>query len=68
MSSLLKDSENDRNNYRGINASYEIVKHHSSPTVQLLQPVGRIRLNNVEKAKKYKRNDDCGSGPAREKC
>src|SRR5215217_1784115 len=63
MNSLLKNSQNDRNNDRAINASYEIVKHDSHAAVEILQPVSRIRLNNVKKAKKYKRKNDCAGGP-----
>src|SRR6185369_7862648 len=68
MNSLLKNSQDDRNNYRAINASYEIVKHDSHAAVEILQPVRRIRLNNVKKAKKYKRKNDCAGGPPREEC
>src|SRR6185369_10044140 len=68
MNSLLKNSQDDRNNYRAINASYEIVKHDSHAAVEILQPVRRIRLNNVKKAKKYKRKNDCADGPPPEEC
>src|SRR5690349_17430032 len=49
--------------YRRVRSSDEIVKHNPGAAFQVLKSVRRIRLNDVEKAKKNKRNDDHRDGP-----